>query len=95
MECDTCGLFDDEDIPEYVAASAKVTKITKKKMKYSKAITLEIFAEAVTYHTERVFENCLLYPTLTEIKEGDTARVQGFLVDQYSIDLMDISPIDE
>ena len=56
-------------------------------------LVLKIEGDANQYETERIYERSVIYPTLKDLSEGDVISLEGFIVDNFTIDLMRVDKI--
>ena len=80
--CEPCLSLEDTDIPERVVSQlVKIKDVSRKKLKYSKAISFEfIFTNNTrTIHSETIFERSPLFETAMLLERGLSTIVSGWL----------------
>ena len=89
-QCIWCQTIDDSDVPQYFAEKVKITSISIKKMRFSKAITFSAKFGEQNIHSETIFEKSPLFDTIMSLEEGFSRMVSGWIEDNV-IEVINIS----
>ena len=89
-QCIWCQTIDDSDVPQYFAEKVKITSISIKKMRFSKAITFSAKFGEQNIHSETIFEKSPLFDIIMSLEEGFSRMVSGWVEDNV-IEVISIS----